>query len=196
MMMKTLAAVAAVLGTLAATPVAAAPVTSLLGDKDCFGTGGVCAEGAWLPGGWTIFSTASDPAFMDRVINTSNTQSWTHTLVAGSYTSATLQFRTAGIADIAGPYSVFVDGVLVGAMPLDGAGHIEVQTFSFAIDPLLLADGAATVSFKPNASDSWAIDYAQIVADARTSVPEPATLSLLGLSLAGLAALRRTSRQR
>lgn len=167
----------------------ASAVTSLVGDKDCFGTGGVCTEGVWLPGGWSIFSTGSDPAFTDRVINTSATQSWTHSLTAGSYSSATLTFRTAGIADITGPYTIYVDGTAVGALPLDGYGHIEVQTFSFAINPLLLADGLATVSFTPNSSDSWAIDYAEIVATG--SVPEPTSMALVALGLIGLAGKSR-----
>lgn len=176
-----------------ALPMAAAhasPVTSLVGDKDCFGTGGVCTEGVWLPGGWSIFSSGSDPAFTDRVINTSATQSWTHSLSAGSYSSATLSFRTAGIADITGPYTVYVDGTAVGVLPLDGYGHIEVQTFSFSINPLLLADGFATVSFTPNSSDSWAVDYAEILATGG-SVPEPTSMALVALGLIGMAGKSR-----
>lgn len=175
-----------------ALPMAAAqatPVTSLVGDKDCFGTSGVCTEGVWLPGGWSIFATGTDPSFTDRVMNTSATQSWTHSLAAGAYSSATLSFRTAGIADITGPYTVYVDGFAVGVLPLDGYGHIEVQTFSFNINPLLLADGLATVSFTANSSDSWAIDYSEIVAN--SAVPEPTSMALVGLGLLGLAGKSR-----
>lgn len=172
----------------------AAPLSSLLGDKDCFGTGGVCTEGDWLPGGWSLSATGSDPSFTDRVLNTSATQSWTHNVVAGNYASAILTFRTAGIADIAGPYDIFADGVVVGSLPLDGFGHIIVETFSFALDPTMLLDGLVNISFTPNESDSWAIDYSEIVYDG-AEVPEPESLLLVGLGLLGLVGARRKLRR-
>lgn len=171
----------------------ASPMSSLLGDKDCFGTGGACTEGVALPGGWSLSATGSDPAFTDQVFNTSATQSWTHSVAAGIYSSAIFTFRTAGIADIAGPYSIFADGVAVGSLPLDGYGHIEVETFSFALDPSMLLDGLVTISFTPDYSDSWAIDYSEIVYD-NADVPEPESLLLVSLGLLGLVGARRKLR--
>ena len=103
---------------------------------------------------------------------------WDHVFAAGSYSAATLSIRTAGIADISGPYNVLVDGILVGIMPLDGIGHILVETFTFALDASILLDGMASVLIEPIGSgDTWAIDYSRI--DAVRAVPEPGTLALL-----------------
>ena len=170
----------------------AVTVTSLYGDKDCFGTGGSCVEDGvtWVAGLWGgIVADASDPIWTDRHYFSGETATWTHTLAAGTYTSASLSFLTAGIADIAGPYDVFVDGVLVGQMPYDGPGHILPETFTFGFDASLLSDGMATVSFTTDSGDSWAVDYAEIIAEA--DVPEPAILALMGLGLVGIGFSRR-----
>ncbi|WP_425038529.1 VPLPA-CTERM sorting domain-containing protein [Primorskyibacter sp. S187A] len=175
---------------------ASAATVDLIGDKDCFGTNDVCVEDGttWLPGGWSaVTQDGLDPTFMDITTN-GGSASWTHSYAAGTYSSASLSFRTAGIADIAGPYDVLVDGVKVGEMPLDGSGHILVETFTFAVDTALVNDGAATVSFVVDGVDTWAIDYSELTLGMTTApVPLPAGLPLLLAGLGGLALVRRRS---
>lgn len=164
----------------------AVPITDLLGDIDCFGSGAVCTEGATLPGGpGAVTSGGSDPGFSDRVSSrTATDTSWTHTFAAGAYTSASLTIRTVGIADVAGPYDVLVDGSIVGVMPFDGFSHFLVETFVFSVAPALVADGTALVSFAPDSGDGWAIDYSELTLE--MAVSEPTSLALVALGIAGL----------
>ena len=168
---------------------AAAPVSadSLLGDKDCFGTLGACAEGSIVPY-TSVTADVSDPAFTDRWMTTSTMQSWAHTFAPTSF-DGLLSFRTLGIGDVAGPYDVFADGIVVGQIPYDGGvGHNYVETFTFALSSAIMADGIVNVSFTPSSSDGWAIDYSEV-----TAVPEPETYAMLlaGLGLLGFAGRRR-----
>lgn len=160
-------------------PAASFAAIDLLGDEDCFGTNDVCLEdgSTWLPGGWAaVTSTVDDPPFTDTQISDGAIVSFTHTLSPGSYSNTSFEMRTLGIADIAGPYDVLIDGVVVGQMPLDGFGHILVETFVFPFDPALLSDGSVTVSFDPEPGDSWAIDYSKITYGDGEATPVP-TLS-------------------
>lgn len=173
----------------------AATVTSLYGDKDCFGTGGACVEdgSTWLPGGWgAVTQTATDPVWTDKGYSGATAQ-WTHSFAAGSYSSASITIKTLGMADIYGPYDVLVDGVVVGSMPLDGFGHILVDTFTFGLDVLLLADGLLDVSISTVTGDLWAIDYSEVTAEMGdlSPVPVPAAVWLFGTALAGFAGFGR-----
>jgi len=194
-MNRTIASKAALLAALAIPLIAQAGSISLVGDKDCFGTNGVCVEdgSTWLPGGWGSVVNVGDAYPTDTGMATGSLVSWTHTFAPGGYFGAMVTMRTAGFADIAGPYTLFADGASVGAFPIDGTGHILVETFSFSLTDAMVADGSVTFSFTPGSGDFWAFDYIEITADTGT-VPVPGTLALAGLGLLGLGLRRRSGR--
>jgi len=176
----------------ALAPAAVQGQTDLLGDKDCFGTGDVCLEDGvtWLPGAWgSEVQGPGDPVWSDIASRSAVPLGWTHSIGAGSYSAASVAFRTLGLGDIAGPYDVFADGVKIGEIPLDGTGHILVETFSFAIDPLALADGFVDISIGFfDTADLWAIDYSELSYTA--AVPEPASILLMASGFLGLVGVR------
>ena len=190
-MKRSILSMALAAATLALPLAAGASSISLFGDKDCFGSGGACTEGVNLAH-WGVVSTGgADPAPTDQRISTGLPVSWTQTFAPGSYADALVTLRTAGIADIAGPYTLFADGVALGVMPLDGFGHRQVESFSFAVDGALLADGSVDFSFTPSSGDLFAIDYAEITGRSVSAVSAPGTLALAGLALAALLGRRR-----
>jgi hypothetical protein len=168
---------------------------SLVGDKDCFGTGWTCTEGASLSSVWAdVGPDAGDPAFTDaRLRNIHPT--WSHTFtppVSGGY----LTIRTAGIAEVYGPYGVFVDGLSVGEFPLDPDMDYEVETFTFGLTSGMLADGEIEVRFESGMYDWWAVDYAEVFAsdvddgDAVVT-PEPSAVAIFAVGLLGLGFVAR-----
>lgn len=179
---------------LASSSASAQVSLDLIGDKDCFGTGMVCVEGATVPGGFTaVTADPGDPAGFDDW-TTGGSGSWTHTFTP--VTSAFLQISTAGIADIAGPYDVFVDGILVGSIPFDGGvGNVFVETYTFGLSSAILADGMAMVSFDVSPADGWAVDYSEILSSDVVASPEPGTVALLLSGLLGLAVVARRRRE-
>ena len=193
-MMKN-AMIAAIVGLGFATGAAAASLTDLEGDKDCFGTGGACVEDGvtWVPGLWGAEAQdATDPADMD-VLKTGGTGTWTHSFAPGAYTNASVSFLTAGIGDIRGPYDVFADGTRIGEIPFDGGGgHILAETFTFAVPDGLLTDGSLTISFTAVSPDAWAVDYSELTARMNV-IPLPAAGALM---LGALAALGAAGRRR
>lgn len=192
--------VAVVVAAAVAPASMSAQVVDLLGDKDCFGLGGSCPDGTrWRDDlGGTFFTSnqgPGDPAFTD-IWFTPTGLSWTHTYaLPASVTSASLVFRTAGIADFRGPWNVTVNGNLAGTIPTNVSANAfqEVLTRTFVIDPLWLT-GNDLVALNTNGGDGFSIDYSELTLNV-SAVPEPSTLLLLAGGLAVLGAATRRRRQ-
>ena len=188
-----IAAAAAAAAALSLSLPAQASSIALFGDKDCFGSNALCAEGSSLAHWGMVRTGSADPAPTDRRMSSPHAVTWTMHFAPGSYADALVLLRTAGLADVHGAYTLFADGAAVGEMPRDGAAHIQVETFSFALPSAMLSDGIVDFSFTPAASDLWSLDYVEITARA-VSVPVPAPGTLL-LAAAGVLALLATRRR-
>ena len=176
---------------------------STFGDVDCFGTGFVCSDGYFGSGtaaDLTAFTGAMVADATGPVTDSfllKDSESWSHNVVlAGTETFASLEFRSYALVDDTEPFTVFVNGNLVGSIPLIVTGdqwtEQQITTYSFDFDIGHLVAGANTIELvKENLlgkRDTWALDYSQITV---SEVPIPPALWLLGSALLALAGFRR-----
>jgi len=189
--MKSLIKLAVVVVALGGVSVAQAcpiTITVLIGDKDCFGFGGVCSEGDRIVGGEDN-RDPGEPLGVDQ-FGTSvplGGPSFDFGLDLGGATplSASLTTFTAGI-DLVGA-TFFFNGTDIGFY-VEAAGlENRAATVVFDVPIFLLSDqNNLTLSVQDLGfvQDGFIIDYVEL--NVEVDVPEPGTLALFSLGLVGL----------
>lgn len=165
-------------------------ITSLLGDKDCFGIaaqgGSPCATGLHYVNdlGGTFFedNRSGDPLVTD--IWHTGSQSFVITIagLGGSVVSASLDLFHAGAGTVT-PGSISVNAVDFGGF--GGGDNLSTLT---TYDITAVVTGSNTVDITLSGGDGWSLDYAELTVE---TVSEPLTLGLMGLGLIGLGLRRR-----